>query len=78
MEAHLKSKIYKKYTGLFQEKIEDLKKMWKIFKKNSIHTFPTAITNKNEIIANPFSIAKVAIDIQPSIRFLRKNVLITY
>ena len=48
---------------------------------NSNYTFPTAITVNNETITNPFDItnhfnnyfAKVAIDIQSSIRFFKKK-----
>ena len=60
--------------------------MWRGIKKimysnSSNHTFPTAITVNNETIANPSDIAnafnnyfaKVAIDIQSSIRFYKKK-----
>ena len=60
--------------------------MWRGIKKiissnNSNHTFPTAITVNNEAITNPSDIAntfnnyfaKVAIDIQSSIRFSKKK-----
>ena len=62
--------------------------MWKGIKKiissnNSNHVFPTAITVDNETITNPSDIAnafnnyfsKVAIDIQSSIRFSKKNMI---
>ena len=60
--------------------------MWKGIKKiissnNSNHIFPAAITVKNETITSPSDIAnafnnyfaKVAIDIQSSIRFSKKK-----
>ena len=60
--------------------------MWRGIKKtissnNSNHIFPTAITVNNETITNPSDItnafnnyfAKVAIDIQSSIRFSKKK-----
>ena len=56
-----------------------------ISSNNSNHIFATAITVNNETIINPSDIAnacnnyfaKVAIDIQFSIRFSKKNVFIT-
>ena len=60
--------------------------MWRgikniIFSNNSNHTFPTAISVNNETITNPSDIAnafnnyfaKVAINIQSSIRFSKKK-----
>ena len=74
------------FTRFFQENIKNLKNMWREIKKiissnNSNHTFPTAITVNNETITNPYDIsnvfnnyfAKVAIDIQSSIRFSKKK-----
>ena len=74
------------FIRFFQENIKGLKNMWRGIKKiissnNSNHTFPTAITVNNETIANPSDIAnafnnyfaKVAIDIQSSIRFPKKK-----
>ena len=61
---------------------KDLKNMWKGTKKiistnNSNHIFPTAITVNSETIttANAFNnyFAKVAIDVQSSIRFSKKK-----
>ena len=62
--------------------------MWAGIKKiissnNSNHISPTAITVNNEAITNPFDIAnafnnyfaKVAIDIQSSIRFSKEKIL---
>ena len=70
------------YTRFLQENIKDFKNMWKGIKKimpsnNFNHIFPTAITVNNETITKPFDIAnafniyfaKVAVDIQSSIRF---------
>ena len=74
------------FTRFFPENITDLKSMWKGIKKtissnNSNHIFPTAITVNNETVTNPSDIAnvfnnyfaKVAIDIQSSIRFSKKK-----
>ena len=74
------------FARFFQENIKDLKNMWRGIKKiissnNSNCTFPTAITVNYEIITNPSDIAnafnnyfaKVAIDIQSSIRFSKKK-----
>ena len=71
---------------IFSRKIKDLKNMRRGIKKiissnSSNHIFPTAITVNNETITNPSDIAnafnnyfaKVAIDIQSSIRFSKKN-----
>ena len=77
-------------AGFFKKNIKDLTNIWKGIKKiissnNSNHIFPTAITVNNEKITNPSDIAsalnnyfaKFAIDIQSSIRFSMKNILIT-
>ena len=70
----------------FQENIKDLKNMLRGIKEiissnNSNHIFPTAITFNTGIITNPPDIgnafnnyfAKVAIDIQSSIKFYKKK-----
>ena len=75
------------FTRCFQGNIKDLKNMWRGIKEiissnSSNHIFPTAITVNNETITNPSDIAnafnnyfaKVAIDIQSSIRFSKKNI----
>ena len=57
----------------------------KISSNNSNHIFPTAIIVNNEKITNPSDIAnafnnyfvKVVLDINSSIRFSKKNILIT-
>ena len=74
------------FTRFFQENIKDLNNMWRGIKKiissnNSNHTFPTAISVNNETITNPSDIAnafnnyfaKIAINIQSSIRFSKKK-----
>ena len=74
------------FTRFFQENVKDPKNMWKGIKKiissnKSNHVFPTAITINNETATNPSDIAnalnnyfaKVAIDIQSSIRFSKNK-----
>ena len=74
------------FTRFFQENFKDLKNMRRGIEKiissnNSNYTFPTAITVHNETITNPSDIAnafnnyfaKVAINIQSSIRFSKKK-----
>ena len=73
------------FARFFQENIKDHKNIWrgknKISSNNSYHIFPTAITVDKETINYPSAIAnafnnyfaKVAIDIQSSIRFSKKK-----
>ena len=73
------------FTRFFQENIKDHKTMWrgknKISSNNLYHIFPTAITADEETINYPSDIAnafnnyfaKVAIDVQSSIRFSKKK-----